>query len=158
MSQKGVVFGLTDRLQALEDIIGEVLEKAEPITDALGGFFDFVLDLLPFDYGDKIRAILDRISDLVTSIPEAVEGINTRLLERLRRDWFSEEEDKGLKASLIDPIVTGLLDPLEAFLGKLAELMGSWEEKLAGPIQKAISVRDAIREQIAHYKAEEGLA
>jgi hypothetical protein len=41
----------------------------------------------------------------------------------LRRDWFSEEKGKGLKAGLIDPIVTKLLAPLEAFLGKLAELV-----------------------------------
>jgi len=155
---EGVVSAFADKLQALEDAIEGVLEKAQPITEALGSFFNFVLDLLPFGYGDKIRITLDRIDDIVTSIPQAVEGINTKLLEPLRRDWFSEEEGKGLKGGLIDPIVTRLLDPLEAFLGKLAELVGSWEEKLVGPIQKSISERDAIREQIAHYKAEEGLA
>jgi hypothetical protein len=155
---EGVVSAFADKLQALEDAIERVLEKAQPLTEALGSFFNFVLDLLPFGYGDRVRVTLDRIDDIVTSIPEAVEGINAKLLEPLRHDWFSEEEGKGLKASLIDPIVTGLLDPLEAFLGKLAELVGSWEEKLAGPIQKAISERDAIREQIARYKAEEGLA
>ncbi|HID64996.1 MAG TPA: twin-arginine translocation signal domain-containing protein [Anaerolineae bacterium] len=155
---EGVVTAFADKLQALEDAIEGVLEKAQPVTEALGSFFNFVLDLLPFGYGDKIRSTLDRIDDIVTSIPEAVEGINTKLLEPLRRDWFSEEEGKGLKAGLIDPIVTKLLDPLEAFLGKLAELMDGWEEKLAGPVQKAIGERDAIREQIARYKAEEGLA
>jgi hypothetical protein len=155
---EGGISAFADKLQALEDAIEGVLEKAQPITKALGSFFDFVLDLLPFGYGDKVRAILDRIDDIVTSIPEAIEGLNTKLLEPLRRDWFSEEEGKGLKAGLIDPIVTGLLDPLEAFLGKLAELVGSWEEKLAGPAQKAIGERDAIREQIARHKAEEGLA
>jgi hypothetical protein len=155
---EGVVSAFADKLQALEDAIQGVLEKAQPITEALGSFFNFVLDLLPFGYGDKIRVTLDRIDDIVTSIPQAVEGINTKLLEPLRRDWFSEEEGKGLKGGLIDPIVTRLLDPLEAFLGKLAELVGSWEEKLSGPIQKAISERDAIREQIARYQAEEGLA
>ena len=155
---EGVVSAFADKLQALEDAIEGVLEKAQPITKALGSFFNFVLDLLPFGYGDRVRVTLDRIDDIVTSIPEAVEGINAKLLEPLRRDWFSEEEGKGLKAGVIDPIVTGLLDPLEAFLGKLAELVGSWEEKLAGPAQKSIGERDAIREQIARYKAEEGLA
>jgi hypothetical protein len=155
---EGVVSAFADKLQALEDAIEGVLEKAQPITDALGSFFNFVLDLLPFGYGDRVRVTLDRIDDIVTSIPEAVEGINAKLLEPLRRDWFSEEKGKGLKAGLIDPIVTGLLDPLEALIGKLAKLMGSWEEKLAGPVQKAISERDAIREKIARHKAEEGLA
>ena len=75
----------------------------------------------------------------------------------MRRDWFSEEEGKGLKASLIDPIVTRLLDPLEAFLGRLAELVGGWEEKLVKPVENAISERDAIRGEITRYKAEAGL-
>jgi len=155
---EGVISAFADKLQALEDAIEGVLAKAQPITKALGSFFNFVLDLLPFGYGDKVRGILDRIDAIVTSIPEAIEGLNAKLLEPLRRDWFSEEKGKGLKAGLIDPIVTGLLDPLEAFLGELAELVGSWEEKLASPTQKAIGERDAIREQIARYKAEEGLA
>lgn len=155
---EGVVSALAGRLQALEDAIEAVLEKAQPVTEALGSFFDFVLDLLPFGYGDRIRAILDRLGDLVTNIPEAVEGINTKLLEPLRRDWFSEEKGKGLKAGLIDPIVTRLLDPLEAFLGKLAELVGGWEEKLVKPAESAISERDAIRGEIARYKADAGLA
>ena len=59
---------------------------------------------------------------------------------------------------MIDPIVTRLLDPLEAFLGRLAELVGGWEEKLAKPVGEAIRERDAIRTAIARYKAEEGLA
>jgi hypothetical protein len=155
---EGMISALADRLQALEDTIEGALEKAQPITEALGSFFDLVLDLLPFGYGDRIRAILDRIGDLVANIPEAVEGINTRLLEPLRRDWFSEEKGKGLKAGLIDPIVTRFLDPLEAFLGKLAELVGGWEDKLIKPTESAISERDAIRTEIARYKAEEGLA
>jgi len=155
---EGVISAFAEKLQALEDAIEGVLQKAQPIPQALGSFFNFMLDLLPFGYGDRIRATLDRLGDIVTSIPEAVEGINTKLLEPLRREWFSEEKGKGLKAGLIDPIVTGLLDPLETFLGKLAELVNSWEEKLAGPAQKAIREREAIREQIARYKTEKGLA
>jgi hypothetical protein len=155
---EGVVSALADRLQALEDTIEAVMEKAQPFTESLSSFFDSVLDLLPFGYGDRIRAILDRLGDLVTNIPETVEGVNTNLLEPLRRDWFSEEEGKGLKASLVDPIVTKLLDPLEAFLGRLAELVDGWEEKLVKPVGEAISERDAIRTEISQYKAKEGWA
>lgn len=78
------------------------------------------------------------------------------MLSPLRHDWFSEEEGKGLKASLIDPIVTRLLDPLEAFLGRLAELVGGWEDRLVKPVGEAIGERDAIRTEIARYKAERG--
>jgi hypothetical protein len=50
----------------------------------------------------------------------------------LRRDWFSEEEGKGLKGGLIDLIVTKLFDPLEALLGRLAELVG-WRKSWLKP-------------------------
>ena len=154
---EGIVSTLADRLQTLEDAIESVLEKAEPVTEALGSFFDSALDLLPFGYGDRIRAILDRLGDLVTSIPETIEGINTRLLKRLRQDWFSEEEGRGIKGGLIDPIATKLLDPLQAYLGKAVELVSGWEDKLAKPAENAISERDAIRGEITRYKAEAGL-
>ncbi len=84
---EGIVSTLADRLQALEDAIERVLERAEPITDALSSFFASVLDLLPFGYGDKIRAILDRLGDLVTNIPETVEGINTKVLMTQLATW-----------------------------------------------------------------------
>jgi len=154
--EKGVS-ALADGIDALQATLGRAVDKASPITEALGDFVTFVLDKLPFGIGDKVQSVLDSLSDLVSGIPELVEGINTHLLEPLRQDWFSTEEGKGLDDALLKPLAERVFDPLEAHLGDLAGLIDAWQQKLVAPSQQALEERAAIREQIAQYKKEHGL-
>jgi hypothetical protein len=154
--EKGVS-ALADGIDALQATLGRAVDKASPITEALGDFVTFVLDKLPFGIGDRVQSVLDSLSDLVSGIPELVEGINTHLLEPLRQDWFSTEEGKGLDDALLKPLAERVFDPLEAHLGDLAGLIDAWQQKLVAPSQQALEERAAIREQIAQYKKEHGL-
>jgi len=154
--EKGVS-ALADGIDALQATLGRAVDKASPITEALGDFVTFVLDKLPFGIGDNVQSVLDSLSDLVSGIPELVEGINTHLLEPLRQDWFSTEEGKGLDDALLKPLAERVFDPLEAHLGDLAGLIDAWQQKLVAPSQQALEERAAIREQIAQYKKEHGL-
>ncbi|MBN1135692.1 MAG: hypothetical protein JXM73_03860 [Anaerolineae bacterium] len=155
--EKGVS-ALADGIDALQATLGRVVDKTSPITEALGDFVSFVLDKLPFGIGDKVQIVLNALSDLVSGIPELIEGINSHLLEPLRQEWFSTEEGKGLDDVLLKPLVGYVFDPLEALLGDLAGLIDEWQQKLVAPSQRAIEERAAIREQIAQYKKEHGLA
>jgi len=155
--EKGVS-ALADAIDALQTVLGRVVDKVSPITDALGDFANFVLDHLPFGIGDKVRSALDSLSNLVGSIPELIEGINTHLLEPLRQDWFSSEDGKGLDDALLKPLVAHVFDPLEAHLGDLAGLIDAWQQKLVAPSQRALDERAMIREQIAQYKQDHDLA
>lgn len=154
--EKGVS-ALADGIDALQTTLGRAVDKASPITEALGDFVTFVLDKLPFGIGDNVQSVLDSLSDLVSGIPELVEGINAHLLEPLRQDWFSTEEGKGLDDALLKPLAERVFDPLEAHLGDLAGLIDAWQQKLVAPSQQALEERAAIREQIAQYKKEHGL-
>ncbi len=154
--EKGVS-ALAGGIDALQTTLGQVVDKASPITDALGDFVTFVLDKLPFGIGDKVQSVLDSLSELVSGIPELIEGINTHLLEPLRQDWFSTEEGKGLDDVLLKPLVEHVFDPLEAHLGDLAGVIDTWQQKLVAPSQQAIEERAMIREQIAQYKKDHGL-
>jgi hypothetical protein len=154
--EKGVS-ALADGIDALQTTLGRAIDKASPITEALGDFVAFVLDKLPFGIGDKVQSVLDSLSGLVSGIPELIEGINTHLLEPLRQDWFSTEDGKGLDDVLLKPLVEHVFDPLEALLGDLAGLIDAWQKKLVAPAQQAIEERALIREQIAQYKKEHGL-
>jgi hypothetical protein len=151
------ISALAELLQRVEDAIGQALDKASPITDALGDFVNFVLDRLPFGAGQKVRDALDHISDVVGSVPELVEGINTHLLEPLRQNWFSTEEGEGIGGRLIEPLVASVLDPLEGHLDELAALLNTWEETLSAPARSAIEERQVLREQIARYREQHSL-
>ncbi len=152
--QVSAVAGL---LQRVEDAVGKALDRASPITAALGDLVNYVLDRLPFGAGEKVREALDRISELVGSVPELVEGLNTHLLEPLREDWFSTEEGEGIGGRLIEPLVSVLLNPLEEHLDNLATLLATWESKLSGPVQTAIEERHGLIEQIDRYREQHGL-
>jgi hypothetical protein len=75
----------------------------------------------------------------------------------LRSAWFSEAPSEGIGASLIDPLVERIVQPLEAHLADLATLADTWEQELVTPTHGALSARAEIREQIAQYKNENGM-
>jgi hypothetical protein len=150
---EGLVSDLSQRVHLLEDAIGRTLNEVNPITQALGAFFDAILNAIPLGGGQNIREALDRIGDIINSIPKAIADINVQILTPLRDDWFSDDPGKGLKGGLIEPIITKLLDPLEAMTGQLGELLRHWEGDLSMPVKTALGKREAVRQEIADYKA-----
>jgi hypothetical protein len=151
---KEVSYAIAD----LERSIGQALERASdnPIAERLQAVVGMVLDKLPFDFGDRIRGVFAGLVDLLTSIDELVEGINTRLLQPLRLTWFSADEGEGIGALLVDPLVENILDPLEAHLEELVTLADTWESKLVAPTQEALQERAALQDEILRYKKDHG--
>ncbi len=150
---EGLVSDLSQSVHLLEDAIGRALDEVNPITQALGAFFNSILNLLPFGGGQKIKEVLDRIGEIVNSIPKAIVDINVRILTPLRDDWFSDSPGKGLKGEVVEPVTTKLLDPLEAMTGRLSELLRHWDADLSTPTKNVLNQRDVIRQEIADYKA-----
>ena len=152
------VAALAGAIEALEAAVGRALDRAldNPIGQALKDFSAMVLDHLPFGLGDRVRGVLDGLVEVVTNVDELVAGVNTHLLEPLGARWFSEEE-AGLSATLVNPLVERVLDPLQAHLDDLSVMSDTWQAKLMAPAQEALEERARIRGQIATYKSEHGL-
>jgi hypothetical protein len=156
---EGRVSALANGIQRLEAGLARALDKATDnrVADSLKDLINLVLDKLPFGLGDKIRAALDGVVNLVSSLDELLEGVNTRVLDPLRTTWFSTVEGQGVGETFFMPLVEHVLDPLEAHLEELATLTGTWQQKLAAPAQQALDERAKVREDIARYKREQGL-
>ena len=146
-------------IEKVEIAIGNALERATDNTvgDALKEFAGWILDNLPFGLGDRIRDVLDGLTELLTSVDDLVEGINVHILEPMRISWFSTQDGEGLGTSFVDPLVEHILDPLEAHLADLSVLADTWQQELVTPAQKAVAEREQVREQIARYKEEHSL-
>jgi len=153
------VSALADAIESLENSVALALERAtdNAVGEAVKEFVTKILDALPFGLGDKFRAALDGLVTLVTSVDDLVEGINTKLLEPLRENWFSGEEDGGVSGTFFDPLVIKILDPMEEHLDNLAALADTWQTELATPAQQAITTRASLRAEIDRYKEEYGL-
>jgi len=154
------VSAVADGIEKVETSVGKALDKAtdNPIAEALGDFSSMILDNLPFGLGDRFRDVLQGLINLVTSVDDLVQGINTQLLEPLRENWFADEDGKGLGATLVDPLVENILDPLESHLVNLAVLADNVQNDLMSPTQDALTERAEVREEITKYKAEHGIS
>jgi hypothetical protein len=152
------VAALAAGLEALQGTIGRALEKAAalPLVEAVGGLFDRIVELLPFDWGERIRQAFQGVAASIAGTDELVRGINTHLIEPVQEKWFSEEEGKGLGATLLEPLAAHILEPLEAHLGELVALAETWQAKLEAPAQKVLAERTSVRDEIARYKQEHG--
>ena len=154
------VSALADAIEKLENGVARALDKAtdNPVGEAVKELTAKILDALPFGLGDRFRDALAGLVLLVTSIDLLVEGINTKLLEPLRQNWFSDGEDEGMSGTFLAPLVDKVLNPLEEHLDNLAQLADTMQAELETPAQKAIAERAQLREKIARYKDEYGLA
>jgi hypothetical protein len=154
---ESLVAGLERRVRRLQDVMAEVQEMVSPLSDAVGSFFSSLVERIP-GVGPSIIDALDRISELVGSLPDAIGEIRTGLLEPLREEWFTDDEERGLKGRLFNPLQESLLEPLEEFLSDLADAVDTWETQLVDPLEDALTQRKAMKKQIADYKEREGIA
>ena len=148
--------GFEARLAQLEELMGEVQEMVSPLSDAVGSFFSSIVERIP-RVGPAMLDALDRISDLVGSLPDAIGEVRRRLLEPLREEWFTDDDESGLKGKLLNPLQEGLLEPLESFFSDLADAVDTWQQQLISPAEQALTEREIIREQIVDYKEREGI-
>jgi enoyl reductase-like protein len=146
-------------IETLQGAIGRALDRAmdNPIGQGLQDFSAWVLDHMPFGLGERISQVLDGLVTVITGVDEMVEGINTHLLDPLDRKWFSASEDEGLNASLVNPLITRVLDPLEAHLEDLSTLADTWQAKLMAPADEALAERAMIRSKISRYKTDHNI-
>lgn len=142
----------SQRLTALENAINETMGLTSPVGETVGGFLSRVLDRLPGTFGRQVRDGLERIGEVVGMLPALAQGLYTRILEPMG-DWFSPRADAGLNGWLVNPLLHDVLDPAETLVGKVAELMETWEEQLTAPARDTVARRAELRAEIAKLKS-----
>lgn len=154
---ENLVTSVENRVTQVQELMTEVQEVVSPLTDALGSFFSSLVERIP-GVGPTIVDALDRISELVGSLPQIISQIRRGLLEPLREHWFTDDEETGLKGRLLNPLQGNLLEPLEDFLGDVADAMDEWQKELINPVEEALTQREVIRQQIVGYREREEIA
>jgi hypothetical protein len=153
-----VLDDLSTKFHAAEGIVIAVLGTALPLAESIAGFFKSLLDKIPFGIGDDIRRAVGALTDLIRAIPNTIDTVANQLLKPLRDAFFPSSGDPAVKSNLIDPIGKSVLEPLKKLLTDIETLVGHWEKDLTSPVQAALADRQKIREQIAQYKKDNGMA
>jgi hypothetical protein len=144
---------MSQRLLGLENEVSQALGLSGPITETLGAFLAEVMDRLPTTARARLGGGLERMGEAITAIPPLVQGLYTRILEPLG-EWFSSRSADGLSNVLVNPLLTTVLDPLEALTTAVLDLESSWQTELAGPLEERIEQRQEIRSRIARLRQE----
>lgn len=153
---EGLLSLLEGNLKLLQAQLAQVSGTLRPLTDALGGFLNDLIGRIPFGVGDAIIAANKRLIDLVSSLPNALEGMQN-LLTALKNDWLVDDPNKGLKGRLLEP-ARGLVKGLSELLDKIGQGNSELDQKLLSPSRAALAERERIRKEISQYRAANALA
>ncbi len=137
---------LSQRMLALENSINGLLEISGPLVETMGSFLRWVLDHLPGSAATQVQDGLERFGEVVTMLPDLVEGLHQRILEPMD-GWFSSRASTGLGNTLIQPLLSAVFDPAESVLDQVIQLATTWEETHQA-LQQALERRETIRSQI----------
>lgn len=144
----GTIDGHMDRL---EQMIGDVMEEAAPLTQAVDGFVQELLSYLPFGMGERIRAVAQEMAALIGLLPAGVGALRSGLFAPMRA-WFPSDDGADLGDQLFAPVRADLLDPTRALLDDLIGFTDRWDSELAGPVHAALAQRAEVRSQIVAYQ------
>lgn len=149
---------LSQKFKAAESLVVTTLGNAAPLAEAIGNFFNSLLQKIPFGIGDDIQRALNALIDLIRAIPSTVDAMLNQLLQPLRAMFFPASGAPQVKSNLVDPITQNLLTPLKKFLTDTETLATSWDKDFVQPVQNALDERAKIRKQIVAMRNDIGLA
>lgn len=145
---KGLLNGVEAQVNGARDILNEILARTAPISDAVSGFFTWLLSKIPFGLGVRVIEATNRVSALVGSVQPLIADTRLRLLGPLDDDWLSTEEGEGLAGRIFDPLHKKLLEPLRGHLEEVKRAADGWDADVAKPLRAAITERDGIRQKL----------
>ncbi len=148
---------LSQKIHNAEGVIIAVLGTALPLADSIAGFFNALLQKIPFGIGDDIRRAVTALTDLIRAVPAAITTVSTRLIQPVQDMFFPSSGDPAVKSTLVDPITKNVLEPLKKLLTDIESLLNNWETNFTTPVQAALTDRQKVRDQIAQYKKDNGM-
>ncbi len=137
---------LSQRMLALENSVNGLLEITGPLAETMGSFLRWILDHLPGPAAGQVQDGLERLGEVVTMLPDLVEGLHRRILEPMD-GWFSSRASTGLGATLVQPLLVHVLDPAESLLDRVVQLATAWDET-RDALRQILEQRKTIRAQI----------
>jgi hypothetical protein len=141
----GLYAALETALQNSVDVAGTFLQR-------LNQWFQDILKWLPFGLGDRAATIMNALADLLESVPETIEGAQTRVAGPLDLWLERDGQETHLHKQLIRPVRIGVLDKASKTVTQVEALDFVYQSRLAEPVIAAVERQQLIRDQIETYR------
>lgn len=144
--------GLWSVESAAQDTVNSA---AAGLVASFGGFAGFVLDHLPFNIGEKVRQTLGAVQNVLTSTSDVADQAADKVLLKISK--HVEDGPQHWSKTLVTPLRDQALAPADEVLAGVAGAEGAFQASLKDPATTTIAQRRALREQIAAYRAANGV-
>jgi hypothetical protein len=141
---------LASKFRLAEGFVIGVIGAALPLAESIAGFFNSLLQKIPF-VGEDIKRAANGLVEVIRSIPAFVETVTTQLIKQIN-DLFLQGNTSSINTTLMDPLSKNLLEPLKNFLTDVENAIAQLEKSFIMPVQSALDERKAVRKQIAEYR------
>jgi hypothetical protein len=129
----------------------QALKTLDPVTSTMKQLVDYILTWLPTNIGLGVKAALDAINFLYTSLPPVITGTHDQVIEMLTAPFA--EDEKGLKQAMVKPIREKAFAPSEKLAQQVQSLNDTYTQSLHVPAQVALDQRAVLLKEIADFKA-----
>jgi hypothetical protein len=120
-----------------------------------GGFVGFVIDHLPFNIGDQVRGTLAAVQGVLTGVTDMTDNAGDKVLLKISK--HVEDGPQGWGQTLVTPLRDSTLAPADQVLSAIGGADTTYHSGLKDPASTALEQRRVLREQIAAYRAANGV-
>ncbi len=143
---------LQNALDAFERVLAAAVERAGSFLEMLGDWFQDIRKWLPFGIGETAAGVMASLTELLTTTPDTIEGMETRV-KRPLTDLLDGDGGKApLRARLIQPMEEKVLAKADAAISQAEALAAAYQDELKTPVRTAVNQQQAIRQLIAQYR------
>ena len=137
---------------AVETALQNSVEVAGTFLQKLNQWFQDIQKWLPFGIGDRAATIMNALADLLESVPETIDGAQTRVAGPLDLWLERDGQETRLHKQLIRPVRVSALDRASRTVTQVEALDSIYQSRLAEPVIAATERQRLIREQITTYR------
>jgi len=127
-----------------------VTDLVTGLEAVFGGLIKFILDHLPFGFGDDVNRALTVTHALLMTLPDVADGLNAQVLGKIAPRVTAGAHH--WKNTLVAPVRDQALSPANELLTRLDETNTAFVASLQTPAQTALARRAELRQQIAAYR------
>ena len=143
-------------LWSVENSAQETVNSAAAgIAAAFAGFAGFIIDHLPFNIGDRVRATLSATLSVLANATSLADSAGDQVLLKISK--HVDDGPQSWNKTLVAPLRDNTLAAADQVLTALNDTGGAYKASLETPAASAIEKRRVVREAIAAHRAAHGI-